>query len=166
MRVQFRLNLRRFVLAVIALLSFGAILLKQSDQYLRVSAAPQSLASVNAASYASGPLARGSLVSIFGNDLAPVSDTALTIPAPYDLAGVTLQLTSSDGVTHSARLVFVSNKQINFVIPEDSALGQAKIAVKNRAGAIIGEGSLEVVNSAPALFATGSDRKLAVGTTG
>ena len=85
MRVQFRLNLRRFVLAVIALLSFGAILVKQSDQYLKVSAAPQKVATANAASYATGPLARGSLASLFGNNLAAVKEKAQSNPAPKDL---------------------------------------------------------------------------------
>ena len=62
MRLQLWLNLRRLVLALIALLSFGAILLKQSDGYLRASAAAQKVVCVNAANYEKGPLARGSLL--------------------------------------------------------------------------------------------------------
>ena len=67
MRVQFRLNLRRLVLALIALLSFGAILLKQSDGYLRASAAVQNVVSVSAADY------------------QPVSYTHLTLPTIYSV---------------------------------------------------------------------------------
>src|SRR5262245_39534094 len=113
MRVQVRLKLRRLVLAVIALLSFGAIILKQSDQYVRVSAAPQELAIVSAASYLGGPLARGSLASAFGNNLSSTTEKSQTNPAPITLAGVTVQLTDSANVTHDVQLAYVDAKQIN-----------------------------------------------------
>ena len=99
MRVQFRLNLRRLVLALIALLSFGAILLKQSDQYLRASAAVQTVASVNGANYEPGPLARGSLASVFGNNLASKSEKSTTNPGPSSLGGVSVQVVDSAKVT-------------------------------------------------------------------
>ena len=99
MRVQFRLNLRRLVLALIALLSFGAILLKQSDQYLRASAAVQTVASVNGANYEPGPLARGSLASVFGNNLAAKSEKSTTNPGPFSLGGVSVQVVDSAKVT-------------------------------------------------------------------
>ena len=168
MRVQVRLNLRRLVLAVIALLSFGAILLKQSDQYLRVSAAPRKVRSVNAASYLGGPLARGSLVSAFGNDLSAATEKAQTNPAPMKLAGVMVQLIDSANVTHDAQLAYVDAKQINYVIPDEAALGAAKIVVKkDKSEEIIAEGELEIADSSPALFASGSgERKFAAGTVG
>src|SRR5215470_17229032 len=98
MSAQVRLNLRRLVLAVIALLSFGAIILKQSDQYLRVSAAPQVVTSVNAASYMGGPLARGSLASVLGNNLSSKTEESRSNPAPTTLGDVTLQVTDGAGV--------------------------------------------------------------------
>src|SRR5687767_2095692 len=164
MRVQVRLNLRRLVLAVIALLSFGAILVKQSDQYLRVSAAIQTVVSVNSASYLAGPLARGSLVSAFGNNLSATTEKAQSsTTAPTKLADVTVQLTDSANVTHDAPLVYVDSKQINYVIPEESALGEAKILIKNGAEEVA-TGKLEITDASPALFTSNSgDRKLAVG---
>ena len=95
MRLQLRLNLRRLVLALIALLSFGAILLKQSDGYLRASAAVQTVAIVNAASYEPGPLARGSLASVFGNKLAAQTLKSKEVPLPVELGNVSIQLTDS-----------------------------------------------------------------------
>ncbi|MBO0859938.1 MAG: heme-binding protein [Chloracidobacterium sp.] len=164
MSLHFGLNLRRLVLAVIALLSFGAVIIKQSDQYLRVSAASQSLMSVNAASYLGGPLARGSLASIFGNNLSSTTEESRSNPAPTTLGGVTLQVTDSAGVTFDAQLVYVSPKQINYVIP-DEVTGRARIVIKKGADSIA-EGDLNVVDSSPALFTTGSDHKMAAGMTG
>src|SRR5262245_26023475 len=131
MRVKFRLNLRRLVLALIALLSFGAILLKQSDQYLRVSAAVQDVASVNAANYGQGPLARGSLASVFGNNLAANPERSTTNPGPTSLGGVSVQVVDSAKVTHDAQLVYVSAGQINYVVPAEAAIGDAEINIKN-----------------------------------
>jgi uncharacterized protein (TIGR03437 family) len=165
MRLQFRLNLRRLVLALIALLSFGAILLKQSDQYLRVSAAVQNVASVNAANYGQGPLARGSLASVFGNSLAANSVKSTTNPGPTKLGGVSVQVIDSGKVTHDAQLVYVSAGQINYVVPEGAATGDAEIIIKN-GDKTVASGKLEVVDTRPALFNTGSDkRNLAVGMT-
>jgi len=165
MRVQFRLNLRRLVLALIALLSFGAILLKQSDQYLRASAAVQTVASVNGANYGAGPLARGSLASVFGNNLAAKPEKSITNPGPTNLGGVSVQVVDSAKVTHDAQLVYVSAGQINYVIPEAAASGDAEIIIKN-GDKTVASGKLEVVDTRPALFTTGSDkRNLAVGMT-
>ena len=166
MRLQFRLNFRRLVLALIALLSFGAILLKQSDGYFRASAAVQTVVSVNAADYKSGPLARGSLASLFGNNLATESAKSQDFPAPTELAGVTLQLTDKANVTRNVGLVLVSKTQINYVVPDEAEPGEAQIVVKN-GKEIAAKGELKIVDSSPALFTSGSgENKLAVGTTG
>jgi uncharacterized protein (TIGR03437 family) len=166
MRLQIRLNLRRLVLALIALLSFGAILLKQSDVYLRVSAAAQTVASVNAASYEPGPLARGSLASVFGNKLATETLNSQDVPPPVKLGAVSVQLTDSANVTHDAGLVMISDKQINYLIPDPTALGKARIVIKND-NVTVAEGELTIVESRPALFTSGSGgAKAAVGMTG
>jgi uncharacterized protein (TIGR03437 family) len=146
-------------------LSFGAIILKQSDQYLRVSAAPQVVKSVNAASYLGGPLARGSLASVFGNNLSSTTEESRSNPAPTMLGGVMLQVTDSAGIIFDAQLVYVSPKQINYVIP-DEVTGRAHIVIKNGAEPIA-NGDVTVVDSSPALFTSGSgDHKLAAGMTG
>src|SRR5262245_17878896 len=165
MRVQIRLIPRRLVLALIALLSFGAILLKQSDGYLRVSAAAQNVVSVNAANYQPGPLARGSLASVFGNNLASQTEKSQSDTPTTKLAGVTVQLTDGADVTRDAALVMVSPQQINFVIHDEAKPGKGKIVIKN-GSAIVATGEMEIVDSMPALFTSNSGkRQLAVGMT-
>src|SRR5262245_17745808 len=165
MRLQLWLNLRRLVLALIALLSFGVILLKQSDGYLRASAAVQTVASVNAASYKAGPLARGSLAAVFGNNLAAETAKSEEVPPPTKLSNVTVQLTGKDNVTRDAGLVMVSPGQINFVIPDEMTPGPTKMVIKNGPDSVA-NGDMEIKDVSPALFTSGSDKdKLAVGTT-
>ena len=165
MRLQLRLNLRRLVLALIALLSFGAILLKQSDGYLRASAAVQTVASVNAASYEAGPLARGSLASVFGNNLAAETVKSQEVPPLTELGGVKVKVTDGNGITRDAGLVMVSPQQINFVLPDEAAPGPGGLAIMN-GSVTVAKGDLKIVDAKPALFTSGSgDTKLAVGTT-
>jgi len=165
MRLQLWLNLRRLVLALIALLSFGAILLNQSDGYLRASAAVQTVASVNAASYEAGPLARGSLASVFGNNLAAENLKSEDVPPPTKLGGVTFEMIDSANVKRAAGLVMVSPQQINFVIPDEMALNDATFVIKDGSKPVA-EGKLKIVDAKPALFTSGStDNKLAVGMT-
>jgi len=148
-------------------LSFGAILLNQSDGYLRASAAVQNVKSVNAASYEAGPLARGSLAAVFGNNLAAETVKSQDVNPPKKLGDVTVQLTGSDNVTRAAELVMVSPQQINFVIPDGSPLGKTQMVIKNgEKDAATGE--FQVVDSSPALFTSDSGdgkSKLAVGMT-
>src|SRR5262245_38360242 len=165
MRLQLWLNLRRLVLALIALLSFGAILLNQSDGYLRASAAVQEVASVSAANYEAGPLARGSLASVFGNNLADETLKSQDVPPPTKLGGVTFEMIDSANVKRAAELVMVSPQQINFVIPDVMALNDATFVIKN-GDKPVAEGKLKIVDAKPALFSSDSDSgKLAVGMT-
>ncbi len=68
---------------------------------------------INAASFAKGQVvAPGSLVSIFGTNLAPSTSLASAIPLPISLAGVSVTF---NGII--APLVFVSPGQINAQLP-------------------------------------------------
>lgn len=69
---------------------------------------------VNAASYAQ-PIAPGSLVSIFGSNLATASTSAVGQPLPTQLAGTSVTV---NGV--QAPLLFVSPGQINLEIPSET----------------------------------------------
>ncbi len=161
MRLQFRLSLRHLVLALIALFSFGAIVIKQSDQALKVSAAVQTVETVNAASQEKGPVAPGSLVSTFGNKLATQTEKSQSGSPPTELGGVTIKIVDSANVSHDAPLVYVSPKQINYLIPSDVALGAAQVAIRNGDG-VVAQGKLEIVASAPALFTKGSGERKTV----
>jgi uncharacterized protein (TIGR03437 family) len=82
---------------------------------------------VNAASF-DAPVSPGSLVSIFGSNLAPQTAQASTIPLPISLGGVSV---SFNGVP--APLLFVSSGQINAHLPwEVPVSGSVSVVVTNQ----------------------------------
>jgi uncharacterized protein (TIGR03437 family) len=84
---------------------------------------------VNSASYAPG-LVSGSLVSIFGSSLAAGATGQAGLPLPALLAGVRVFI---DG--RSASLVYVSDRQVNFLVPNGLAEGDASVTVVTPLGA-------------------------------
>lgn len=78
-------------------------------------------------------LARGSIVSIYGRDLAGEIAAASGLPLPVALAGsrVTVRASSAE---FEAGLLYVSPTQINAVIPESVPVGGAEIQVASAAG--------------------------------
>ncbi len=120
------------------------------------SAAPNpsmaAVVSVNAASYLS-PLAPGSIAAAFGTNLAAQVASAQFIPLPTELAGTTVRLIDSRNVEFRAPLFFVSPGQINYLIPDQVALGAVQVIVKNGNGAT-SQGDLQLANSSPAMFTT------------
>jgi uncharacterized protein (TIGR03437 family) len=95
---------------------------------------------VDAATFGA-PVSPGSLVSIFGTNLAPQTTAASAIPLPQSLAGVSVQI---DNI--AAPLLYVSANQINAQIPwEVAASGSVSVIVTNNG-----------VQSAPVDVAIGS----------
>jgi len=88
---------------------------------------------VNAASYAAGAngLARGSFVSIFGNNLGPAQFVQATYPLPTTLGDVRVTFTQG-GQSVDAYLVFASATQINAIIPSTAPLGNVNVSVTYR----------------------------------
>ncbi len=108
-----------------------------------------SLAAVNvanAASFASGALAPGSLFSIIANNLAGETIAVRRIPWPTSLAGVTVKI---NGIP--APLVYVSPTQINAQVPFEVALGAASLVVESN-GASAAPVALTMVPAAPGIF--------------
>src|SRR5438067_7203186 len=74
---------------------------------------------LNGASFAKGqPIAPGSLITIFGTQLASRTAQADTIPLSTSLGGVTVTFVS-DSKTIKAPLLFVNSGQINAQVPWD-----------------------------------------------
>lgn len=120
--------------------------------------APSSaLVTVNAASFAPR-LAPGAIAALFGTKLAERAQVAATIPLPTDLEGVGVRLIDSHNTIFSAPLFFVSPGQINYLMPDQIALGEARIFVI-RETELIAQGTLLIANSAPALFTFSSNGK-------
>ncbi len=84
---------------------------------------------VNAASFEPG-VTPGALATIFGVNLSDgVTATASRLPLPTDLGGVQVLL---DGIP--APLHFVSDRQINFLVPSSQPAGTVDLVVQNPAG--------------------------------
>ncbi|MCI0524736.1 MAG: heme-binding protein [Acidobacteria bacterium] len=138
--------------------------MKQSFERFHASAAAQAVVSVNAASYL-GPLAPATIAAGFGSNLATRTEAAQSIPLPTQLAGVTVRVIDANNAQHSARIFFVSDGQVNYLIPEAAAPGPAQLIINNGAGGV-SQGQLQIANSSPAIFtASFTGRGMAVALT-
>ena len=115
--------------------------------------------SFNAASYApNGPLAAGAIASAFGQGLASSAVAAGAPPLPTTLGNITLSVKDSAGTTRLAPLYYASSTQINFVVPDGTAIGAATVTVA-KSGPIAGTGTIQVAAVAPGLFTANGDGK-------
>ena len=96
---------------------------------------PPSIASggvLNAASFSlQSPLAPGSLISIFGDNLADSLGKAPALPLPYDLNTTEVIIAG-----RSLPLVFVSKTQINAMIPFDLPVNATHQVIVTRGSTI------------------------------
>ena len=106
---------------------------------------------VNASNFVNGPFAPGSLVSIFGTNLAFSTQTLATdniavSTLPTQLANVVVYVDNQP-----APLLFASPGQINFLIPSTDVVGASSVRVTRQSvtGPTV---NVTVVDSAPALF--------------
>jgi uncharacterized protein (TIGR03437 family) len=131
-------------------------------QTFTVSLGTISIGSVlNAASYATAPLATDAYAVIFGTDFSLQTALAPTLPLPTQLAGLTMTVTDSKGVTKSAMLYYVSPTQIDFVVPEGLAGGAGTVSISNANGQT-GSFAITIGSISPALFSADSSGKGAV----
>lgn len=103
---------------------------------------------VNAASFAptTAPIAPGTLVSIFGSNLAASTAQAADVPLPTTLAGVSVSI---NGIP--APLFFVSPEQINVQTPFGVSGAEAVVRVNNE-GELSNEASVPLAKTSPAIF--------------
>ena len=110
------------------------------------------MATVNAASFAANrPVAPASIVSLFGEALAPDTAPASETPLPTELLGTSVEIKDSKGDKRPAALFFVSPKQLNYLIPPKTALGAALATVTRDNGPAVSHRIL-VNRISPALF--------------
>jgi uncharacterized protein (TIGR03437 family) len=105
----------------------------------------------NGASYAQA-FAPGTMMTVFGTQLSPVTRSAVTVPLPLDIAGVSATV---NGV--SAPLYYVSPGQINVQVPYETGNGFAVLGVNNNGQ--VSSFPFTVAPSAPGLF-TAADGSL------
>ena len=105
---------------------------------------------VNAAGFEKVPgIAAGTLVSLFGSQLAPSVENAASIPLPRELVSTSVKVNGID-----APLIFVSSGQINFQVPFEVPVGTGLVQVtrEGQAGNTI---SATVLNRSPGIFRFG-----------
>jgi uncharacterized protein (TIGR03437 family) len=113
----------------------------------------------NAASLAppglpNAPIARGSVFTVFGENLGPAQSPALSFPLPATLGGVSISVTES-GVVTQAFPIFISATQINAVMPSTVTAGPATLRLtyqSKKSNAI----PIRIANSGPGIFAVSS----------
>jgi len=108
------------------------------------------LANVSAAGYVLGPLAPGSIVSAFGQNLAAQTAQA-SGTLPTSLGGETVSVIDSAGAVRPAPLYYVSTEQVNYIIPADTAPGLATVDVSTN-GQLAATGQIEITEPAPSIF--------------
>src|SRR5690348_14745816 len=111
---------------------------------------------VNAASLApfglpNAPIARGSIFTVFGENLGPAQSPALAFPLSTTLGGVALTVTQS-GTTTSAYPIYVSAGQINAIMPSTVKAGLATLRLSynnNKSNAA----TIQISDTSPGIFA-------------
>jgi len=111
---------------------------------------------VSAASYAPSAVATEGIVSVFSEDFGAKAEGAITTPLPYELSETKVFVTDANMVERAAPLFFVSPTQINYLIPEGTAPGEAKIVIANK-GAVVSTGTVKVAEMSPAFFTANAD---------
>ena len=110
---------------------------------------------VHAASFAPGsPLAPGSIVSVFGRNLATSALGAANLPLPTSLAGATLTVAGID-----VPLFYSSADQINAQLPFELAPNSRHQAVVRISDAITVPETITVATARPGIFTTTQDGK-------
>lgn len=109
------------------------------------------------------PLAPEEIASVFGLNL-PVGAESSTQPPPVSLGGVSITVRDGAGVSRPAPVLYVSQAQVNFLVPAGTAPGIASVAIHSPGGAdaVI---SVEIAEVAPALFTADGSGKGVVSAT-
>ncbi|MCL4782508.1 MAG: S8 family serine peptidase [Bryobacterales bacterium] len=110
---------------------------------------------------AGGPIAPGSFVSIFGNNIATGTLNASTVPLPIALGEMSVGIdTRNRQVSEPARMVYVSPRQINVFVPWELA-GQSSAVFKVQT---VGEIATALQDVAVATYAPGLFQYIEAGT--
>jgi uncharacterized protein (TIGR03437 family) len=111
---------------------------------------PPTFTDANGAGFQTGPQAAASIVSAFGSGLAPGIALAGILPLPQLLDGVSIEVADSAGAARQAAIFYVSPGQINYAIPEATALGKATIII--RSGNSLFQAIQQIVPVSPGIF--------------
>ena len=110
-----------------------------------------SVVPVSAASKFRYRVARNSIVTLQGENLAAGARTAIPPFLPTSLANTRVKIKDSAGVERLAQLYSVSSDRITHVIPAQTSPGVALITVTN-GGNVVAQGVASIAQTAPGLF--------------
>ncbi|MCX6626301.1 MAG: IPT/TIG domain-containing protein [Candidatus Solibacter sp.] len=100
---------------------------------------------VNAASSLPA-IAPGTLIAIYGSNLAPATAQAIATPLPVSLGGTSVAINGT-----AAPLLFVSSRQVNAQVPYETKVGTAKLVVQSN-GVPSPAVNFEVAATGPGVF--------------
>ena len=107
---------------------------------------------ISAASLTGSGLAADSIATAFGQALATSVEEAMTTPLPTSLGGTTITVDDGAKTARLAPLLFVSPKQVNYLVPAGTAAGPATVTVTSDGTAVSTE-TVQIDAVAPGLFA-------------
>ena len=119
-----------------------------------------SLGVVNGANQSTASLAPGSLVTLFGENLATATAQAQAFPLPTRLGGTEVIING-----RASPVLFVSRGQINAVVPYETRSGRGGIIIRTAAGQNRGT-PVEFMPAAPELFMLDPRQVLALNQDG
>jgi len=100
-----------------------------------------------------GPVAPSSLASVYGKTLARTTASASGANLPTQLGGISLRLRDVTNTVRLAPLLYVSSTQINFLVPDQIALGPVVITVDDGSSPLVETANATAVTQiAPAIF--------------
>jgi uncharacterized protein (TIGR03437 family) len=107
-------------------------------------------------------LAPGTLTSVYGVGLSAASEPASQIPLPQRLSGTSVAIAG-----RLAPLTYVSEGQVNFMIPYEVPAGSTlPIVVRRQGGAISVPQTISIAPAIPSVFLVGADQVAVVGVNG
>jgi uncharacterized protein (TIGR03437 family) len=109
------------------------------------------VANVSAASYRGESLAPVSIAAAFGENLSTTTATPSAGPLPTTLAGTSIKVGDSTGVERLSPMFLVSPNQINYLVPDGTALGTATVTVVFD-NIVIANGVAPITAISPGLF--------------
>ena len=122
---------------------------------LSVSGPP--VTALSGASFQPFAVAPGSIISLFGANLASGAPVhASSIPLPTQLMGTSVTFTDSNGTSKPARFFYSSAQQLNVLVDPGVAVGPAVITVADSKGTLA-TGVITVTAAAPALFSANAN---------
>jgi uncharacterized protein (TIGR03437 family) len=111
-------------------------------------------ATVSAAS-GTAPVAPGSIVSIYGSNLASSGAAATSVPLPFTLGGSSVTITDCTGSQAAMPLFYAGPQQINAQIPEGVKTGPAVLTIAAPSGGM--QSTVVLATVAPGLISANGD---------